>query len=167
LTRSIYFKVLQMKKQISIVFILLCMAGCHKQKTSTDGQIQGVPSSKELNRSFGKHDEEAFRCPPKVYHSETWFHFIGGNVSAQGITADLEAIAGAGFSGIQLFHGQFGGAWPGVTPQITCLSELWDDAVRHTAEECRRLGLRFTMQNCPGWAMSGAPGLNRPMRCVT
>ncbi|MDR2026966.1 MAG: hypothetical protein LBQ01_05315, partial [Prevotellaceae bacterium] len=87
----------------------------------------------------------------------TWFHFIGGNVAAKGITADLEAIAEAGLSGIQLFHGQFGGAWPGVDPQITCLSPAWEDALKHTAEECRRLGLKFTMQNCPGWAMSGGP----------
>jgi hypothetical protein len=30
--------------------------------------------------------------------SETWYHFIGGNVSKAGITADLEAIAAAGIS---------------------------------------------------------------------
>ncbi|MCG6191506.1 glycosyl hydrolase, partial [Maribellus maritimus] len=93
----------------------------------------------------------------KIYHPETWFHFIGGNVAKEGITADLEAIAGAGISGIQLFHGQFGGPWPGVDEQIACLSPNWDDAVKFTAEECKRLGLRFTMQNCPGWAMSGGP----------
>ena len=116
-----------------------------------------IPSSAELNHPFGKQDMEAFRKPPLVYHPQTWFHYIGGNVSKAGITADLEAIAKAGISGIQLFHGQFGGRWPGVEPQIACLSPLWDDAVKHTAKECRRLGLRFTMQNCPGWAMSGGP----------
>lgn len=92
-----------------------------------------------------------------MFHPETWFHFIGGNVATQGITADIEAIANAGIQGVQLFHGQFGGAWPGVEPQIKCLSERWDGAVRHAADECRRLGLRFTMQNCPGWAMAGGP----------
>ncbi len=116
-----------------------------------------VPSARELGRAFGEQDAEAFRMPPPVYHPETWFHFIGGNVAAAGITADLEAIKEAGISGVQLFHGQFGGPWPGVEPQIRCLSEAWDGAVRHAAEECRRLGLRFTMQNCPGWAMSGGP----------
>ena len=116
-----------------------------------------VPSSVELNRTFGKHDLETFRKPPQIYRPQTWFHYIGGNVSKEGITADLEAIAKTGISGIQLFHGQFGGPWPGVKPQIACLSPLWDDAVKHTAQECRRLGLRFTMQNCPGWAMSGGP----------
>jgi len=131
--------------------------GCHNQTTPIIGQIPAIPSSQELNRPFGKYDEEAFRSPPKVFHPETWFHFIGGNVAARGITADLEAITEAGFSGIQLFHEHMGGPWPGVTTQINCLSDLWDDVVRHTAEECQRLGLRFTMQNCPGWAMSGGP----------
>jgi hypothetical protein len=116
-----------------------------------------VPPKEQLNRSFGVYDKTAFMSPSKVYYPETWFHLIGGNVSKKGITADLEAIARSGISGIQLFHGQFGGPWPGVNPQITCLSPLWEDAIRHTAQECRRLGLRFTMQNCPGWAMAGGP----------
>lgn len=120
-------------------------------------QVPVVPPQEELSRPFGDYDAELFQRPPRVYHPETWFHYIGGNVAKEGIKADLEAIAGAGFSGIQLFHGQFGGAWPGVEKQITCLSPLWDDAVHYTAEESRKLGLRFTMQNCPGWAMAGGP----------
>ena len=102
-------------------------------------------------------DELAFRKPDRDYYPETWYHFIGGNVSKQGITADLTAIAEAGISGIQLFHGQFGGEWPGVSPQIQTLSEDWDDLVHWTATECKRLGLRFTMQNCPGWSYAGGP----------
>lgn len=120
-------------------------------------QVAVRPSEYEINRPFGNHDQKAFLSPSKVYYPETWFHYIGGNVSLAGITADLEAIAQSGISGIHLFHGQFGGPWPGVEEQIACLSPLWDDAVKHTAEECRRLGLRLTMQNCPGWAMSGGP----------
>ena len=141
--------------------ILLCMTwigGCQNQKTSDVDRTRGVPSIKELNRAFGMHDEVAFQSPPKIYHPETMLFFIGGNVANKGITADLEAIASAGISAILKFHGQRAGdPWPGVTPQITCLSDSWDDAVRHTAEECKRLGLRFTMHNSPGWAMSGGP----------
>ena len=135
-----------------LTFIILMFSG----RTSS-AQCSVVPSAFELNRLFGKHDLEAFHKPQQIYYPQTWFHYIGGNVSKEGITADLEAIAKTGISGIQLFHGQFGGPWPGVEPQIACLSPLWDDAVKHTAQECRRLGLRFTMQNCPGWAMSGGP----------
>lgn len=116
-----------------------------------------LPDPALQQRAFGSDDATAFRNPQKVFHPETWFHFIGGNVAKPGITADLEAISGAGISGVQFFHGQFGGAWPGVEPQIQCLTESWDDAVRHAATESQRLGLRFTMQNCPGWAMAGGP----------
>ncbi|OOQ61184.1 glycosyl hydrolase [Mucilaginibacter pedocola] len=136
-----------------LVLIIIC-AGI----TNASAQTAPIlPPASQLNRNFGDWDKATFSKPDKVYYPETWFHFIGGNVSKDGITKDLEAIAASGISGIQLFHGQFGGPWPGVTPQITCLSPLWDDAIRHTAAECKRLGLRFTMQNCPGWAMAGGP----------
>lgn len=96
--------------------------------------------------------------PPRESRPETWFHFIDGNVSERGIIADLDAIAGAGIAGVQLFHGgQFGGGWPGVSPQIRCLSESWDDLVARFGAEAKARDLRFTMQNCPGWAMSGGP----------
>lgn len=124
---------------------------------SMKAQVPIHPSADELNRPFGEEDKSLFLAPNKVFYPETWFHFIGGNVSFEGITADLEAIQAAGISGIQLFHGQFGGAWPGTNSQITCLSPKWNDAVKHTAKECKRLGLRFTMQGCPGWAMAGGP----------
>jgi hypothetical protein len=72
------------------------------------------------------------------------------------LTTDLEAVAGAGLGGIQLFHGK-GQPWPDVSPQIQCLSADWDGMIQHVGNETQRLGLQFTMQNCPGWAMSGGP----------
>lgn len=100
-----------------------------------------------------------FKSPPERYHPETWFHLIGGNVSAEGLSVDLEAVANAGFKGVQVFHGR-GRAWDGVSPQIQTLSENWDDLIGHVGQETERLGLDFTMQNCPGWAMSGGPWIN-------
>ena len=127
-----------MKKNFKYIYLTgLCLIVI--QSFAQQGATPFVPSLDELNRPFGKADVKAFQSPPQVFHPETWFHYVGGNVAAGGITADLEALADAGFSGIQLFHGQFGGAWPGVEPQITCLSPAWEDALKHTAEECRRL----------------------------
>jgi hypothetical protein len=137
---------------------MLLLAACACLPVSTlDAQPPIVPPSQELNAPFGAADRATFAEPSAVYRPETWFHFISRNISKEGITADLEAIAAAGISGIQFFHGQFGGQWPQVDNQIVYFSPQWDDAVRHTAQECRRLGLRFTMQNCPGWAMAGGP----------
>ena len=103
-------------------------------------------------------EKDNFYCPPKDNYPQTWFHFIGNNVSIEGITADLEAIADAGISGVQFFHGYQGDKkWPEVHEGIAPLSENWDEAVKHIGEECKRLGLEFTIQNCPGWAMAGGP----------
>lgn len=98
---------------------------------------------------------------------ETWFHLIDGNVSREGLLADLDALASAGVGGIQFFHGTNGDrVWPGVADPIPCLSERWDDLVAFLSRECRRRGLTFKMQNCPGWSMSGGPwiGPDRAMR---
>ncbi|MBK1826574.1 glycosyl hydrolase [Haloferula rosea] len=100
--------------------------------------------------------EEDFITPPHESRPETWFHLIGGNVDRDFLTTDLEAVSQAGIQGIQLFHGR-GRAWPGVQPQIQTLSPTWDGMISHVADETQRLGLKFTMQNCPGWAMSGGP----------
>lgn len=146
-----------MKHTDSLILLSCFITGLFANILFANAQVSVVPSDKELYSPFGNADAEKFKSPSKVFYPETWFHYIGGNVSIEGISTDLQAIANAGFSGIHLFHGQFGGPWPGVDPQIACLSPLWDGMVKHTAEECRRLGLRFTMQNCPGWAMAGGP----------
>ena len=93
---------------------------------------------------------------------QTWFHLIGGNVSKEGLSTDLDALADAGFGGVQLFHGQVGenAKWPRTAESIPCLSSKWDEVIRHAAEECARLGLKFEMQNCPGWSMSGGPWIS-------
>lgn len=143
-----------------IAGVMMGLCVCLSSAVESSPGVQpfaATPAAELLAQPFSREDQESFAKPARIYSPESWFHFIGGNVSNAGITADLEAIAAAGIGGIQLFHGQFGGAWPGVEPQIKCLSESWDASIIHAAKECRRLGLRFTMQNCPGWAMSGGP----------
>jgi hypothetical protein len=139
-------------KLLSFV-VILCLASCRNNEM----RLPITPSANELQATFGNADEKKFLAPPRVYHPETWFHFIDDNVKKAGITADLEAIAAAGISGVQLFHGHLSHRWPGIDSSLVCLSPRWEEHVRFVADECRRLGLRFTMQNCPGWAMAGGP----------
>lgn len=127
----------------------LLLAGCKEEACI-------CPSLKEVQAPFSSADKSAFARPDKMYYPETWFHLIGGNVDKEGITKDLEAIKAAGISGIQLFHGS-GDSWPDIKEPVQCLSEKWEDLIHYTAKEADRLGLRFTMQNCPGWSMSGGP----------
>ena len=91
---------------------------------------------------------------------EAWLEFMGGNVRRDGLRCDLEAIKGAGFSGVHFFHIDRGGAWPECPEQIPCMSGKWNGVVRFLGEECERLGLALTVQNCPGWSQSGGPWID-------
>ena len=104
---------------------------------------------------------------------EAWLEFMGGNVRKDGLRCDLEAIKGAGFSGVQFFHINHGkkGAWPDCPEQIPCMSEKWNGVMRYLGDECVRLGLTLTVQNCPGWSQSGGPWIDldhcmRDIECV-
>ena len=126
-----------------------------------------VPDSALLRRPFDAQDNSNFARPPRIFYPETWFHFVNGNVSHAGIKKDLEAIASAGITGVQLFHGKIGNPadWPGTKEHIECLSPKWEELVRYTASEAHRLGLRFSLQTCPGWATSGGPWI-RPEQAM-
>ena len=135
-----------MKHKLIVVFAAVLFLGCQSENIDTVNPVDGV-HLKELSQNF--------KSPPQKYHPETWFHLNGNNISKEGLTLDLEAIKKAGLQGIHLFN-KSGRPYPNVDP-IKILSPEWEDMIRHAADECQRLGLKFTMQNCPGWSMTGGP----------
>ncbi|NJX14552.1 glycosyl hydrolase [Tamlana crocina] len=124
------------------ILFFTCQSKLEKNKTA-----QNTISLEQLGQGFNN--------PEKQFRPETWFHLNGNNISKEGLTLDLEAIKEAGLQGIHLFN-KAGRPYPGVDP-IKILSPEWEDMIRHAADECQRLGLKFTMQNCPGWSMTGGP----------
>lgn len=97
--------------------------------------------------------EEGFAAPPHDAKPQTWWHWMNGNVSKEGITADLEAMAEVGLGGAQIFDAGCGiPAGP-----VAFNSPEWFDAVAHAAKEARRLGLELCLANCSGWTSSGGP----------
>jgi hypothetical protein len=97
--------------------------------------------------------DRAFVHPPGAARPHTWWHWMNGNVTADGITRDLEAMARVGVGGVQMFD-----VGTGIPKgPVETLSPEWLRLVRHAISECNRLGLSFTMHNCPGWSSSGGP----------
>ena len=143
---------------IPALTFLLCFSSslCASSQSPEEQEDCFLPSNSILKSSFTMEDTKRFAHPDRVFYPEIWIDCMCGNLSERGITADLEAIADAGFNGVQLFFGNRGTAWPGVE-QIQVLSHEWEAFVRHASEEAHRLGLRFTLQNCAGWAMAGGP----------
>ena len=95
----------------------------------------------------------AFLTPPASARPHTWWHWMDGNVTREGITADLEAMKQAGIGGAHIFDvGQGVPSGP-----IEYNSPEWRALMVHAIREAKRLGLEMTMHNCAGWSSSGAP----------
>jgi hypothetical protein len=97
--------------------------------------------------------QEGFKNPPASARPHTWWHWINGNVTKEGITADLEAMKRVGIGGAQIFNVDVGipaGKAPFMSPP-------WREAVLHAAREAQRLGLELCVHNCAGWSSSGGP----------
>jgi hypothetical protein len=100
--------------------------------------------------------EEGFRTPPDVAKPRVWWHWMNGNVTKEGITADLEWMKRVGIGGMQMFDGSLG------TPQfvedrLVWMTPAWKSAFRHAASEANRLGLEMTMAASGGWSETGGP----------
>src|SRR5687767_6436853 len=75
------------------------------------------------------------------------------NISKKGITMDLEEMKQVGIGGV--FNFDVGTGIP--KGPVSYLSEEWVQLKKHAIREAERLGLEFTMHNCPGWSASGGP----------
>lgn len=113
-------------------------------------------ASRELRAADIRSDsslEAGFRNPPRSASPKTWWHWMNGNITATGITADLEAMRRVGLSGFQIFN--VGSRTP--AGPVLFFSPEWFELTEHAAKEAERLGLDFAMHNCPGWSSSAGP----------
>ena len=79
--------------------------------------------------------DEGFASPPSEARARTWWHWLNGNVTREGITADLEAMREAGIRDAQIFCVDMG--YP--EGPATYLGEHWLGLVRFAASEAHSL----------------------------
>jgi hypothetical protein len=94
-----------------------------------------------------------FRDPPASARPRVYWFFMDGNLSREGITADLEAMKEAGLGGVILMEVDVG------VPRgpVRFMSEPWRALFKHAVTEAERLGLEITLNAGPGWTGSGGP----------
>jgi hypothetical protein len=96
---------------------------------------------------------EQFRSPPPSARPWVYCFWLEGNVTREGITADLEAMQRAGVGGLVFMDGAMGNP---VGPH-RFMSDSWRAMFKHMVSEADRLGLEINLNNDPGWAGSGGP----------
>ena len=125
---------MSMKKVIRLIIIagLLAMSA-------------SVYASDKMAADFAKPPQEA---KPWVL----WFP-INGNLTKEGITADLEAMARVGLGGLLCMEVNQGAP----EGSVSFAGPLWRELFQHTCREAKRLGLQINMNNDAGWCGSGGP----------
>ncbi|GIU73760.1 MAG: hypothetical protein KatS3mg004_0847 [Bryobacteraceae bacterium] len=108
---------------------------------------------------------KSFADPPASARPRTWWHWMNGNITADGITRDLEAMARIGVRGVQIF--QAGTGIPKGPVDYGSQEHL--KLLVHALNEAERLGIECDFHNCPGWSSSGGPwnGPEHSMKVVT
>ncbi|MBE2215885.1 MAG: alpha-L-arabinofuranosidase [Opitutaceae bacterium] len=97
--------------------------------------------------------ESGFAQPPADTRPRTFWLWMNGNVTRDGITRDLEAMARIGLGGVMMFDGS---TYLPAGP-AGYLSPTWRELMTHAIAEGNRLGLDVGIHNAPGWSSSGGP----------
>lgn len=100
--------------------------------------------------------ENGFLNPPESAKPRVWWHWMNGNITKEGIKADLEWMHRVGIGGFQNFDAALS------TPQIVekrlvYMTPEWKDAFLFTTKLADSLGLEMAIAGSPGWSESGGP----------
>ncbi|MBN1790529.1 MAG: glycoside hydrolase family 2 [Bacteroidales bacterium] len=113
--------------------------------------VQCKSTSKE-----GADLEAGFLNPPESAKPRVWWHWMNGNITKEGIQADLEWMHRTGIGGFQNFDAAL------MTPQVVekrlvYMTPEWKDAFLFTTKMADSLGLEMAIAGSPGWSESGGP----------
>jgi len=94
-----------------------------------------------------------FATPPDSARPWVYWFFMDGNMTREGMTADLEAMNSAGIGGAIILEVN-----RGVPPgPVDFMSALWRELIKHAIHEADRLGLEIALGTGPGWCGTGGP----------
>ncbi len=107
--------------------------------------------------------EEVFRNPPQSAKTGVWWHWMGSNVTKEGIVKDLDWFKRTGIGAATIF-GMCDVCTPWATTiedppggKIIAFTPKWWELVRFACEEAEKRGVELGLHNCPGYTSTGGP----------
>jgi len=94
--------------------------------------------------------QTGFINPPDASKPYAYWLWLNGNISREGVTADLEAMKAAGLGGAWLQTDESAARGP-----IRFMTAEWQELFRHTVAEAKRLDLRINMATNDGYDCGG------------
>ena len=105
------------------------------------------PSDKKNSISY-----EGFANPSGKARPQTWWHWINGNITREGIERDLEAMSQNGYGAAIIFN--ISDPHEG---DLAFNSPEWFDTFKFTVEAAQKRGMEIGIHNCDGWSEAGGP----------
>ncbi len=129
---------------IAILFLCSCTFS-NSETLPVQSRFTSAPDLKSL--------AESFISPPDHTRAWVYWYVMDGNLTCEGIKADLEAMKRAGIGGAILLEVDQN------VPQgkTLMMSQEWVDHFKFIHEEAIRLGIEITLNSGPGWTGSGGP----------
>ena len=94
-----------------------------------------------------------FAAPPPSARPWVFWFWVNGNISKEGITADLEAMKRVGIGGVLWM--EVSGPWWAPEGKMVALSPAWHECFQWAVRECDRLGLEFDVSVDFGYGSGG------------
>ncbi|MCP4450413.1 MAG: hypothetical protein GY809_03055, partial [Planctomycetes bacterium] len=94
--------------------------------------------------------DSGFVTPPEETKPWCYWYWLNNDVSKEGVTKDLEAMARVGIKRAMIGNIEGGGP-------VKMFSDEWYDVTHHALREANRLGVEVMSFNAPGWSQSGGP----------
>ncbi|MGN0852888.1 MAG: glycosyl hydrolase, partial [Kiritimatiellia bacterium] len=139
----------------SLAAVAICTAAVISPQPvlASDRGFAAIPGQEWQHASVAE-IAAAFKTPPHEARPRAWWHWMDNNITREGITKDLEAMAAAGLGGATILDIA---CFRNAKGPVKSLSPEWYEMVNWAGREADRLGLSLSFHNCPGWSSSGGP----------
>lgn len=101
--------------------------------------------------------EKSFATPPQDARPWCYWYWMNGNVTREGIVADLQAMHDLGIGGVFLMDIGIHPAGPAAYQSVQ-----WYELMKLAVSEAKRHGIQVSF-HCPGWSASGGPWITPEM----
>lgn len=100
---------------------------------------------------------DCFKEPPANAYPLVYWHWMGGNITPEGLRKDILWMKESGIGGFNIVEAGYRGIPQIVDKRLEYMSEPWKEAFQGAIKLADSLGMEISISSTPGWGTSGGP----------